>query len=195
MISVINIILFFSVVIYWIFVFLWFIKKQRFSKKNLIWLGIVGAFITGGIIGIAIYTKYQFAYNNGDELTRYIADYVYKSSVDRLGSYWLASFGFATVLTLLFVWLWRAKRGMVIDGADITLLTLGMLTVQWPNMLIMLLLLFVLVLLMQIVLVAFKKRTINDRLIITPAIPLAVILTFLYGNYLAQLTGLGVIRF
>lgn len=190
-----NTTIFFATIIYWLLAFFWFIKKQSYTKRALIMLIILGSFLILCTVGNSIYVNYQSAYKSSDQLTKYISQYVFETRTDRLLTHWLASIGFALVMTLLFVWLWRAKRGLVVDGADVTLLALGMVMAQWPNMLILLLMIFALVVVIQIVLVALKKRTINDRLIITPAIPLAVIITILFGGYLAAVSGLAVIRF
>lgn len=179
----------------WLATGFFLVRKLTLTKKLMIILGVCLAVIFLGDIGIKIILLYQNYLLNQEGPYQNIVFYFLKTGISRIGSSVLASLLISLFFTGAFVTLLRWKRGHVIDGQDVFLLSLGMFTVQWPNLLIFLLLVFVLVLLIQVVLVAVKKRTVSDRLIITPAIPVAVILTLLFGNQIAVWTGLNVIRF
>jgi hypothetical protein len=70
-----------------------------------------------------------------------------------------------------------------------------MVSTQWPNMLVFLILVFVFILLVNLLLISLRRRTLQDRIIITPAIPLAVVVTLIFGQFIASWVGLDVIRF
>jgi hypothetical protein len=96
---------------------------------------------------------------------------------------------------LIFCGLMKITRGLVLDIQDAGLLVFGSLISSWPEVFIFLFFVFALVVIVNLFLIIIRKRTVNDRFIITPFIPVAIILTIFLGSYLSQLTGLFKIRF
>jgi hypothetical protein len=124
-----------------------------------------------------------------------VNDYFYNTAISVYVSEFFGTLLFTIILGGLTFLLWRWRGGILVDGADIAFLILGMLSSGWPNMFIFLLTVFLMILVINLLLVAFRKRSIKDRFIISPAIPAAAILTILFGGYISALIGLDVIRF
>lgn len=95
---------------------------------------------------------------------------------------------------LWFIFLRRGK-GMMLDVQDVQLLVLGLLAVGWPAGLIFLAATFLLAVVGMIGLVIVRKKKLNDRLVITPYIIPAAILTLFFGSWAMRLTHLDKIRF
>lgn len=108
----------------------------------------------------------------------------------------LAGWGAAALLMYImwFIFLKRGHGGMF-DALDLVLLTVGAIAVGWPAVLILLLVIFCLAILGMFVLVLLKKKSLNDRLIITPYIIPSAILTLVLGAYPLAWTHLDKIRF
>ncbi|MFH0951650.1 MAG: hypothetical protein V1838_00470, partial [Patescibacteria group bacterium] len=124
-----------------------------------------------------------------------IGRYFFRSGIEQSLTSLSATLLFALILGLLFLLLRRFTGGLLIDGKDTALLFLGMLAAGWPNMLIFLTFVFLLVILFNFTLSLIGKKRLKDRITITPAIPLAVLLTIYFGQYVADIVGLSVIRF
>lgn len=105
---------------------------------------------------------------------------------------WIASAVLFIVLSLIFV---RRGHGMLLDGNDVLLLVLCAAVVGWPEVLLFLAILFALTIIWMIVLIIRKQKTIQDRIIITPMIIPAAIITIIFHFQLLAITHLGKIRF
>lgn len=108
------------------------------------------------------------------------------------GSGWAAAITLGYILYLLFL---RHGRAQFLDQRDVWLLILGAVSVGWPTVLIFLGLVFALSVLGMVGLILVKKRNLNDRLIITPFILPAAIITLFIGSYLLTVTHLYKIQF
>lgn len=105
---------------------------------------------------------------------------------------WVISGAVMALLLYVFV-----KRGgsLMLDQHDVLLITIGAAATGWPGVFIFLATLFALAVIGMIVLVIFRKKSIQDRLIVTPYVLPAAILTVLFGSYPAAWTHLDKIRF
>ncbi|MBI2984290.1 MAG: hypothetical protein HYY50_01565 [Candidatus Kerfeldbacteria bacterium] len=105
---------------------------------------------------------------------------------------WLAAGVLFLLLALLFVKVWPGK---FLDPTDLMLLSLGAGVVGWPSVLLFLGLTFATTVIGLVFLVIIRRRSARDRLVITPFIPVAVILTLVFQTPLLAWTHLGAIRF
>lgn len=103
--------------------------------------------------------------------------------------------GAAVVFFLLRYFFIQKKRGTKLDETDILLLSISSLAVGWPTMFIFLAMVFALSVVGMLVLVVLRKKTIYDRLVITPFIIPAAIVTLWAGPYLLIFTHLNKISF
>lgn len=89
----------------------------------------------------------------------------------------------------------RRLRGEFLDGDDLMLLVIGALAVGWPAVLVFLAVTFALSVFGLLGLIVIRRKTIHDRLIITPYIIPAAILTLIFRVPLLEFTHLIKIRF
>lgn len=99
------------------------------------------------------------------------------------------------LFSLLYFFFLYKKNETFLDKNDVMIIVLGAAAVGWPAVFVFLALVFVLSVLAMLALVVLKKKTLADRLVITPYIIPAAVLTLIFGNYLLQITHLNVIRF
>ena len=104
---------------------------------------------------------------------------------------WAFTAGVGLVLWGLFV---KRGRSQIMDQNDVLLFTLGGLITGWPAGLLFLGMTFVLAIVWMVALVILKKKTMADRLVVTPVIAPAALITLLFSPILLQWTGLFVIR-
>lgn len=105
---------------------------------------------------------------------------------------WIAAGVLGAMLYLLFI---RIGKENLLDRRDIWLMVLGAVCVGWPGLLVFLGFIFGLSILGMMTLVIMKKKTLHDRLIITPFIVPAAVLTLFTSSYLLTITNLYKIRF
>lgn len=83
----------------------------------------------------------------------------------------------------------------MLDVRDVQLLVLGLVATGWPAGLIFLAGVFALSVIGMITLVTLRKKKVTDRLIVTPYIIPAAIMTLIFKAWLLDWTGLIKIRF
>lgn len=98
------------------------------------------------------------------------------------------------LLILWYFFLYRGK-GVLLDVVDAQLIILSLVAVGWPAGLVFLACNFALAVIGMIVLVVLRKKSLTDRLVITPYIIPAAILTLFLGHYVLAWTHLDKIRF
>ena len=113
--------------------------------------------------------------------------------------------GFTTIISgwvfvaVFFIGLWyfflRRGQGAMLDVRDVGLFMVGAIPNGWPGGLLFLAIVFALSVFGMITLVIFRKKKLTERLIITPYILPAAILTLITGPYFLALTHLDKIRF
>ena len=109
----------------------------------------------------------------------------------------LAYFGVSVAVGIVVIALLsvvRKKRSDLLESQDVWLLGFGGMIAGWPQVLIFLVLVFLCTVIFKILRVALKKEQMSDRILITPAIPPAVIIIIFFGDLLARWTGLWVLR-
>lgn len=108
----------------------------------------------------------------------------------------ITGWGVGVLLLLFCGWFFlRRGGGKLLDGKDIGLLFFASVAVGWPSFLIVLGMVFILAVLWMILLVLLRKKTIHDRLVISPVIIPAAILTLIFQEQLLTLTHLAKIGF
>ncbi|MFC1662809.1 hypothetical protein ACFL04_01420 [Patescibacteria group bacterium] len=184
-----------ALIIMWVVSLVYYLLKKKYNPKFIIWFLLLILLIF--IIGFSLFWYYNYQIFAATIGTDYepVARYFYQEKILRHGSDLIASLVFSLLLTTLFYIVWKLTKGLVIDGLDVVLLFLAMLSSQWPNMLVFLVMVFVSVLLINIILIVIGRRPLNNRIIITPAIPVAVILSLFFGNMISNAVGLSVIQF
>lgn len=106
-----------------------------------------------------------------------------------------AGWAFAVILLIALYWIFLRRPQSPIDRTDAMLLVLGVGVVGWPAGLIFFAVVFLLAILGMIWLVLRKKKTLADRLIITPFIFPAMIVTLLLRVQFLDWSRLEKIRF
>lgn len=182
--------------LYCLILFLQFVRTKQIPRDVVVW-GIFG-YVALEIFGL--YAKIFLLnrlYEASDGVWKYYSlshsDALYESftnSMERLGI--SAILGLA-VFIVFFV-IARLSRARIVDIEDTLLLTLGALASGWPNFILFIGVVFVLTVAIKIIRVALKKESLRDRIIITPAIPLALIVMVYLGSLLAEWTQLSAIR-
>lgn len=89
----------------------------------------------------------------------------------------------------------KRGRGSLLDADDIFLLLIGTAAIGWPGVFVFLALLFALSILFMLGLVLLRKKSLSDRLVITPYIIPTAIITLIFQTELLVFTHLYVIRF
>jgi len=174
-------------------VFSFLLQKNRLGKKSIlvvlsvqfllfIWYAIwFWRSLSSGAIG-----QYFSSWNNSFFLTKI------SQNLTSLTVGWIAG---AVVLVLLGFTFLKRKKEEVLDRYDILAIFLGAVIVGWPDVLVFLATIFALSLISMIILVIMRKKSLNDRLVITPFIFPSAIITLWVGPYLLALTHLDKIRF
>lgn len=106
--------------------------------------------------------------------------------------------GWAAGLALFFLLRWlsvKVFRPGLFQPQDLVLVTIGSVAVGWPAVLVFLAATFCLTIIGMIGLVILRRKTVNDRLVISPFIIPAAILTLVFKVQLLALTHLDKIRF
>jgi hypothetical protein len=108
----------------------------------------------------------------------------------------IAGWGAGVVLLLGCGWFFlRRGGGKMLDGMDVGLLFFASVAVGWPSFLIVLGMTFVLAIVWMVFLVIIRKKTLQDRLIISPVIIPAALITLIFQERLLTLTHLVKIGF
>lgn len=105
---------------------------------------------------------------------------------------WLSSL--AVLLTLWYYFIKRGK-GLMLDGADVARFVVATLVTGWPSFLFVFALSFVLGVLWMLAQVLAQKKTLQDRLVITPAILPAAIIALVFQSQLLGFSHLEKIAF
>jgi hypothetical protein len=108
----------------------------------------------------------------------------------------LVGWGASSAILLFLGWFFvRRGKGKMLDASDVAQLFIASVAVGWPTIFIVYGMIFVLAVVMMIGAVLLRKKSLNDRLIITPAILPATIITLLVQDRLLALTHLAKIGF
>ncbi len=107
----------------------------------------------------------------------------------------VTSLAIGWVAALLLFWFLRRfflvrHQGNFLDHADAALLTIGAGAVGWPSIFPFLAIVFILSVVFMIVLVIIRRRSVTDRLVITPAIIPAAIIVLIWQGWLLTITHL-----
>ncbi|MFH1236740.1 MAG: hypothetical protein V1685_07500, partial [Parcubacteria group bacterium] len=136
------------------------------------------------------------AWSQSDGVERYwTLEYTNKIYTDTLNV--LEKFGVDILIGIAIFSLLRAvqkKREYIFERDDVLMVAFGSMISGWPNFFIFLALVFAFTVVIKIIRVTFRKERLGDRLVITPAIPLAVITMLIWGGVLTSVTGLYGIR-
>ncbi|MBI5466701.1 MAG: hypothetical protein HY975_00590 [Candidatus Kerfeldbacteria bacterium] len=171
-------------------------QLARYPRRR---FGLISAVAVIQLLVIA-----TFAFDYWDRLVSapYLAFLTAHNSPFFTGTIWhqyqtmLAGWAFTAVL---FIACWyyflKRKHGVLLDEFDVFLLVVGAAVVGWPSALVFLAAVFALTVLGMVILVLLRKRSVHDRLIVTPFILPAAMLTILYGDWLLLWTYLVKIRF
>lgn len=180
--------------LWWLFIFCFYLLKKQKSFKFLKLSLLVFLLVTLlSLVSQAL--EIYLSYHNS----------IFSDLLSRTDFYWIKvtrlivttsiSAGLALFFSF-FIFLFIKKTDQeVLDAFDGFLISFGLLVLGWPNFLLFLLLLILLAVLGSLIAVIAKKKSLNDRFVITPYIPLAFLAILWFGPYLASLTTLSKIRF
>lgn len=188
-------VLYAQILIYGICLIVWICKrgKSHTAKKILlaIFLVQVSAFIAYAVLLYrslisAEIGKYLFSWNNEFYLHR-LAIYVTTVVAGNI----------AAALVFLGTWFIFIQRGQerLLDRTDAVILTASAVAVGWPGILLLLGGVFITSLIGLLILIALRKKTIHDGLVITPYILPTAVVILVVQNYLLAITHLDKIRF
>jgi hypothetical protein len=120
---------------------------------------------------------------------------VWKSEATQAITSQLVNWLFALLIGSSLWWVFP-KRGRrdALDERDILLFALGIMVTGWPAGLIFLVLSFGLAALGLLVFISLRRRQASERLIVTPFIMPAAMITYVFSSQLLAWTGLLVIR-
>lgn len=108
----------------------------------------------------------------------------------------LSGWVFGVIFGIAGYWIFiRRGKEQYLDSFDLALLLIGVVAVGWPAGLIFFAGVFAFSIVGMIGLIIVRKKQVTDRLIITPYIIPAAILTLLFKVWLLDWTGLTKIRF
>lgn len=175
----------------------WYVQKDALTRKK---IGTILAGLVALQLGqhIAAYVQTYVAYRN-DAVSKYLIPPHNQFLLERgLVSEMTIIINWAMGAALLGAWWWfgiKKTRGRFIDARDIILLTLAAVAVGWPTWLLAYAGIFFLSILGMVVLVLLRKKSLADRLIITPYIIPATIIVLVFRTLLLDWTGLIKIRF
>ena len=181
--------------LWWLLIFCFYLLKKEKSLKFLKFSLLVFLLVT--LLGLAsqaleIYLSYH---NSSLKFLLPSHSDFYWTKVTQL----IVSANISAVLALIFsffIFLFIKKtRQEILDAFDGFLISFSLLVLGWPNFLLFLFILILLTVLGSIVSVIAKKKSINERFVITPYIPLAFLLVLWFGSSLATITTLYKIRF
>lgn len=179
------------------FVFVWYRAERKLTiSKKLLWVSIAGyaVFHALRIIIGALLVHHQWSHDAGigKYYTVEYSDKIYEIVGSAFQTFGLAVlFGLLVGIILFFI---RRKWNYLLSPEENLLVAFGVMIAGWPVFLVFLALVFLLTVVRKALLVALHKEATSDRIVIIPAIPLAVIVVLLWGNQLAVWTGLYAIR-
>ena len=168
-----------------------YLRKKEIKKRTVYFCLI--AFLA--VLAINLFTDSLLLYKNyqaGDFTKYYLPPYsnFYYLKIERIITSSLVNILTGLVVGIIFWLIMKITRGLLLDKQEVGLLVFGALIVGWPNAFIFLFFVFALVVVCNLLLIIIRRKSVNDRFIITPFIPVAIILTILLGNYLSHLTNL-----
>lgn len=168
-------------------------RQHRWRITILILLGayhVISMVVYGFMFWHTLSTSTQFG------LLASFHEPLFASAVTRKIQYLLAGWLAALVLGIVLGAVVHRQKGQGwIDQSDIFLLVLSTAIVGWPNVLYFLAITFILALLWLIVLIIARRRTIHDRLVITPAIIPAALVSIFFQDWFNHFINLQRIRF
>jgi len=179
-----------------IFVLVLFFIKKAISRKAII-LGIV-CFIMLQLVQIGLsrfllYRSWEQSTGYEQYFTLRYSNKIYDlltSDIERFGLH------LALGVFIFFVFIIAAKKtkGVLLSVNDVLLLSLAAVITGWPNFAIAIGLIFALTICLKFIRIALRKEKLSDRIIITPAIPVATVIMVFFGNYLSALLGLSTLQ-
>lgn len=166
--------------------------KRLTVPVKVIWNGVIG-YIFLSIIRIiigALLTHHTWSNSDGIEkyFTLRYSDKIYELTGEVLLQ-WGFSLSIGLVVGAIF-FLIKKKWDMLLSKEEILLLSFGVGIIGWPNLFILVALIFVLTVIRKLIYIALRKEKASDRIVILPAIPIAIIITIFFGAQLAVWTGL-----
>ncbi len=169
-------------------------KNGQRTKPGLIWLVLVGQLLVTGVNIYYFISQLQHSVFQRPLLSLHSTYFVGQvwSLFQTLLAGWISAAILGWFAYIIFI---RIGREQMFDRQDVWLAVIGAAIVGWPGILIFLAITFVLAVVAMLGLVIFRKKKVSDRLVITPYIFPAVIVTLLAGPYLLALTHLDKIRF
>jgi hypothetical protein len=172
-----------------------YFRKKEISKKMVYACFIIFLIIMA--VNLFLYSFIQYSDLKNGSLSKYFlppySNY-YLNLLEKSITGYAVRLLTGLAVGFLFWFLVRLTKGLVLDIQDVGLLVFGSLIAGWPDVFIFLFFVFVPVVLCNLFLIIIRKKTVHDRFIITPFIPVAIIITIFFGGYLSQLTGLFNIR-
>lgn len=180
--------------LWWLFIFCFYLLKKEKSLRFLKLSLLVFLLVTlSGLVNRAL--EIYLSYHNS----------IFSDLLSHTDFYWIKvtqlivttsiSAGLALVFSFFIFLFIKKTRQEILDAVDGFLISFGLLVLGWPNFLLFLFLLILLTILGSIISVLAKKKSLNDRFVITPYIPLAFLAILWFGSYLATITTLYKIRF
>jgi|GEM_PF-2429500 len=168
-------------------------RAQRFGKI-LIWV------LVGEIAFFIAFTCLFFGYTHSSTLEGELLSRVTFEILTRQLLYQMYQLVMGWVISGIgfFVLNWfflKRHRGLMLDVLDIQRLVIGMIIVGWPRIPIYIALVFILSVLGMIGLLIFRRKKLSDRLIITPYIIPAAIVTLILGQRVLEVTRLWMLSF
>ncbi|MFC1687579.1 hypothetical protein ACFL0L_03295 [Patescibacteria group bacterium] len=183
------------VALYFAYVFFIVISRTQITQK-LIWYGIVGYVIASiGRITIGAFLTHH-AWSISENLDKYYtlqySNRIYELAGDLLIKLSI-SIGIGVIVLIIFSII-KKKWDSLLTQEEILLLSLGVGIVGWPNVFILVALIFILTVIRKLIYIALRKEKASDRIVILPAIPISIIITIFFGSQLAIWTGLHALR-
>ena len=175
----------------------WWRLRRRSIQRSDRWiiLAVGGIQVASMAVYYAMFWHQLAAGQTTSLLLQNGAQYVWRHALTDLTS---LTVGWLVALALLWFVRWfflMRGRGMMIDGTDGALLVVAAAAAGWPGIFLMLAATFVLSILAMIVLVILRKKTLQDRLIITPYIIPATVFVLIFSDWLLAWTHLAKIGF
>lgn len=168
-------------------------------KRIFPWRKIIFFLVLIQLAGIFVTAFFFTKKIQDDSLDRYLlrpdSPYIWQQVITLLRPFvagWLAAGALFAILAWVFI---RRTRERLLDRTDVMLLTISVAAVGWPTVFILLGMTFAFTVVGMLVMVAMRRRTLADRLIITPFIIPAALVTLALEPWLLNLTGLIKIRF
>lgn len=171
---------------------IWLSYSLAHARRVAIWIIVVVAATQFLYLGIQSWQTWKGLAKLGNNGV--VANIVLNFTVRGLVEFIM--FGVVAVIVFFLIFKIRHARKEVsfMTEREVLMLTANSMIVGWPGIFIFLALTFVFSLVWMILLVILRRRTLQDRIEIGPAIIPAALVSFVFRTELLQFTGLFVIR-